>query len=54
MRKSELFVAKFNIEFFKMYSVSTSDMDKERRGERDWACAYIFLDKGRSICHYFV
>jgi len=38
MRTSALFVAKTNIEFFKIYSVSTSDMD---RGERDCASAYI-------------
>jgi len=33
MQTSALFVAKTNIEFFKIYSVSTSDMDRgEGRG----------------------
>jgi len=41
MRTSALFVVKTNIEFFKIYSVSTSDMDRGG-GERDWASAYIF------------
>jgi len=34
MRTSALFVAKTNIDFFNIYSVSTSDMDRrEGRGE---------------------
>jgi len=32
MRTSALFVAKTNTEFFKIYSVSTSDMDRGRGG----------------------
>jgi len=34
MRTSAFFIAKTNIEFFKFYSVSTSDMDRGRE-ERD-------------------
>jgi len=53
MRTSALFVAKTNIEFFKIYSVSTFDMDRgDERGE-GLGRAYIFLDKRRSIFHDF-
>jgi len=52
MRTSELFVAKTNIEFFLICSVSTSDMDRGR-GEGLNHCLH-FLDKGRSIFHDFV
>jgi len=42
MQTSALFVAKINIEFFKIHSVSTSDMD---RGEgREIEPVFTFLD----------
>jgi len=49
MQTSAIFVAKTNIEFFKIYSVSTSGMDREEgRGEELSQCLH-FLDKERSI-----
>jgi len=55
MRTSELFIAKTNTKFFKIYSVSTSDMDRgggEGRGFEPMLT--FFLDKGWSIFHDFV
>jgi len=52
LRTSALFVVKTNIEIFKIYSVSTSDMDRvEGRGIEP--VLTLFLDKGRSIFHDF-
>jgi len=51
MRTSALFVAKSNIKFFKINSMSTSDMDSGR-GEGLSQCLH-FLDKERSIFHDF-
>jgi len=43
MRTSKIFFAKTNIEFFKIYSVSTSNMDKgEGRGKRLSQCLHFF------------
>jgi len=57
MRTSTLFVAKTNIKFFKIHSVSISDMDtgqREGKGREIEPVFTFFLDKGRSIFHDFV
>jgi len=55
VQTSALFVAKTKIEFFKVYSVSTSDMDRGKgRGEGLSQCLHFFLDKGRLIFYDFV
>jgi len=54
MRMSVLFVAKTNIKFFKIYSVSTADMDREEGREKGLSQCLHFLDKKRSIFLGFV
>jgi len=44
MRTSALFVAKTNIEYLKIYSVSTSDMDRKEEKEE----GFIYLLQTRS------